>query len=221
MCGRFVRTFTVADLVDELGVSGANAEELPPNWNIPPTSHLHVVGYREGERVVRLMEWGLIPKWATDDKRQSSMINARVETAHEKPAFRNLVKSHRVVVPMSGFYEWDRQGANKVPYFFAPVGRSVLPVAGLWSSWSGGGEARSTVAILTTAANDDMAGIHDRMPCALEASQISGWLDPEIAALDVLGPLQHLAAGMLAHHRVSTRVNSVRNNGTDLIVPED
>lgn len=223
MCGRFVRTFTVADLVDELGVSSEVSEELPPNWNIPPTSRLHVIGNRDTKRVLRVMEWGLIPRWAKDDSRQSSMINARVETAHEKPAFRNLVKSHRVVLPMSGFYEWERSGQAKIPYYFTPKFTKVLPVAGLWSSWSGGtaGELRSTVAILTTQANDDMAGIHDRMPCLLRPEEISDWMNPEIDAMDVLAPLRTLDSGMLAYRRVSSRVNSVRNNGADLLVADD
>ena len=223
MCGRFVRTFKVADLVDELGVSAEGAEELPANWNIPPTSRLQVIGNRDGNRVVRVMEWGLIPRWAKDDSRQSSMINARVETAQEKPAFRNLVKSHRVVVPMTGFYEWERSGQAKIPYYFTPTDTEVLPVAGLWSSWSGGadGQSRSTVAILTTQANDDMAGIHDRMPCLLRPEEITDWLDPEIGATEVLGPLRSLGPGVLTHRRVSSRVNSVRNNGADLLVGED
>ena len=219
MCGRFVRTFTVEDLVSELEVEGENVPSLDSNWNIPPTSQLHVIGRREDHRVVRVMEWGLIPKWAKDDSRQSSMINARVETAHEKPAFRGLVRNHRVVIPMSGFYEWDRSGATKVPYYFSPLGKKILPVAGLWTSWSDpeDGQVRATCAILTTQANGDMAGIHDRMPCLLNSGEIDEWLDPAVEPMAVLEPLRDIAVGQLDHRRVSTRVNSVRNNDASLL----
>ena len=219
MCGRFVRTFTIADLVNELSVDASGVPALESNWNLPPTSKLHVVGHRDDRRVVRVMEWGLIPKWAKDDSRQSSMINARVETAHEKPAFRSLVKKHRVVIPMSGFYEWERSEKVKVPYFFSPVGRAVLPVAGLWSSWQdpANGETRATCAILTTQANDDMDNIHDRMPCLLRPEDIEDWLDADIDPVAVLEPLREIASGQLTHWRVSTRVNSVRNNDASLV----
>ena len=219
MCGRFVRTFTIGDLVSELEAVDATDVSLEPNWNIPPTSKVHIVGLREGQRVVRVMEWGLIPKWAMDTTRQSSMINARVESAHEKPAFRNLVRTHRVVFPMSGFYEWHRVGQTKTPYYFTPRAGNILFVGALWSSWTdpGSGTNRATVAMLTTNANEDMSEVHDRMPCVLNESDIDAWLNPGSDHLIELATAGTVPTGTLLKRQVDSRVNAVRNNGPDLI----
>ena len=222
VCGRFVRTFTNADLVAELQVVESTNVNLDANWNVPPTSRIAVIGFRDSKRALRIMEWGLIPKWSKDATRQSSMINARVETAHEKPSFRNLIKNHRVVIPMDGFYEWDRSGTKKQPYYFYPSTEKMLCVAGLWSSWDDptSGDTRSTVAMLTTEANSDMGGIHDRMPCLLRPEELDAWLDPKSDALVELATLRSAVPGRLNHHLVDPRVNSVRNNGPELIVPK-
>ena len=219
MCGRFVRTFTNTDLVTELQIMESANESLGANWNVPPTSKIAVIGVRDSKRALRIMEWGLIPKWSKDASRQSSMINARVETAHEKPSFRTLIKSHRVVIPMDGFYEWDRSGEKKQPFYFYPHSQRLLCVAGLWSSWVDptSGETRSTVAMLTTEANSDMCDIHDRMPCLLSYGDLETWLDPNADAIVKLALLRTLAPGRLNHYRVDSRVNSVRNNGPELI----
>jgi len=221
MCGRFVRTFTNSDLVTELQVMELTNSNLEPNWNVAPTSKIAVVGVRDSKRALRIMEWGLIPKWSKDATRQSSMINARVETAHEKPSFRTLIKSHRVVIPMDGFYEWDRSGAKKQPFYFYPDSQKLLCVAGLWSSWVDptSGETRSTVAMLTTEANSDMSGIHDRMPCLLTYDDLENWLDPNADAMVELASLRTLLPGHLKHHPVDSRANYVRNNGPELIEP--
>ncbi len=222
VCGRFVRTFTIADLVAELGVTpDAPLDETvaAPNFNIAPTALIPVVGVRDGLRMLRVMEWGLIPKWSKDDKQQSSMINARVETALEKPSFRSLTNKHRVVVPMSGFYEWNRAGAAKQPFYILDRTRTILPVAGLWSSWDDprSGLTRSTVAILTTAATSDINGIHDRMPCVLERDEVDSWLDSGTNPLQALTMAAHVKEGLLRSYPISVRVNSVQNNDFSLL----
>lgn len=185
-----------------------------PNYNLAPTQSACVLRMDEDSIVSVPLSWGLVPSWAKDASRASSMINARSETVTEKPSFRGLVAGNRCIVPMDGFYEWDRSDPRrKVPYFCSRRDGRLLLVAGLWTR-SPASASGTTFCILTRESGPDLVRVHDRSPVHLDAEDALAWLsDPE--------PPLHLAAPEnqppLTVRRVSTRVNSVRNNGPGLL----
>lgn len=226
MCGRFVGAYSTERLLAELG-DAASEIGVPldldasamtfgssPNYNVAPTQSVPVLHILEGRVVGVRMNWGLVPRWAKDASRASSMINARSETVTEKPSFRGLVKGHRCIVPMDGFYEWDRTDPRKkVPYFVHRDDGNLLLVAGLWTESPLVPSAKS-FCILTRESGDDLGRIHDRCPVHLDAGQAMEWLSDIDAPLELTGVQGN---PRLDPRRVSTEVNSVRHNGPQLI----
>ncbi len=209
MCGRFSFA-TPSEVVEE--VFGVDASSLGgPRYNIAPTQQVAVVRWREGRRQLAWVQWGLIPGWAKERSIGARLINARAETAAEKPAFRGAFKARRCLVPADGFYEWVRQGTGKQPYFITFQDGRPFAFAGLWELWSGGGEAVESCTLLTTAPNQVVAPLHDRMPAILPPEHWPLWLDPEVRDPRAVQPLlrPHPPQGMVAWP-VSTRVNSPR-----------
>ncbi|MEI2706044.1 MAG: SOS response-associated peptidase [Ilumatobacteraceae bacterium] len=231
MCGRFVSSNRADTIADFFGASFDSAITAPlqANYNVAPTTEVYgVTADTSGVRAVEVFRWGLVPPWAKDSKIASTMINARAETVAEKPAFKGLVKKHRLLIPMDGFYEWKRPADGpKQPMFIHRVDGLPLAVAGLWAAWrdrSGPDDAPwlHTCTVITTAANDMMRPVHDRMPVILPASTWDRWLDPASQDLDGLrGMLRAAPNSLLTMHPVSVAVNSVRNNGPELIDPLD
>ncbi|MEO1059620.1 MAG: SOS response-associated peptidase, partial [Actinomycetota bacterium] len=234
MCGRFVATADPERIAAYFGATPA-AEGLGENYNVAPTQDvLAVVERPDGDRRVEAFHWGLIPSWAKDKKIASRMINARAETLGEKPAFRGLFAKKRCIIPMDGFYEWqpgapggpvDAKGKpRKQPMFIHRNDDELLAVAGLWSAWKDPEDPEQrwlhSLTIVTTAANDTMRPVHDRMPVLLEPDQWARWLDPELRDTAQLVDLFDLSADRsLTMHSVSTEVNNVRNNRAELIEP--
>ena len=228
VCGRFLSTATAASIAELFDAEEPDID-LGLNYNVAPTQDVYAVLERPDHvRVVRSLRWGLVPVWAKDPSIGSRLINARSETAAEKPAFRDSLKRRRCIVPMSGFYEWKPGESThspgrpakqvKQPVLIERSDGELLAVAGLWSAWADpAAEPRvwqHTCTVLTTAANETMAPIHDRMPVILEREQWEAWLDPEehdVAALETL--LVPAASGILRMREVSTEVNNVRNRG--------
>lgn len=228
MCGRYVSTRTPQQLAEVFGAE-IDVDPLEPSYNVAPTNDVYAVvaGDPGGPPVIRAFRWGLVPSWASDAKIGSRMINARAETLAEKPSFKTLFRSRRLLVPMDGFYEWQVvPGAKaKRPLFIhRPDGRP-LAAAGLWSAWrdkTAGPDAPwlHTLSIITTAANETIAPIHDRMPAFLDESVWDEWLDPTDHDVEQLAHLLGPApAELLVADEVSTAVNNVRNKGPELIVP--
>ena len=233
MCGRFVSSHSADKLSQFFGAS-FEGDGLLPNFNVAPTQDvLAVVADAAGGRELVPFHWGLVPSWAKDIKIGSKMINARSETIAEKPAFKGLFKKHRLIIPMDGFYEWQEgsSGAEltkagkpiKTPMFIHRVDSAPLAVAGLWATWrdrAAGPDAPwlHSCTIITTAANETMAPVHDRMPVLLAESVWDEWLDPSNQDVDDLQRLLVPAPNdVLTFHAVSTAVNNVRNNGPDLL----
>jgi putative SOS response-associated peptidase YedK len=186
------------------------------------------------ERQLRTVRWGLVPFWAKDLSIGNRLINARVETVHEKPAFRRAFASRRCLLPADGYYEWypteQRTSAGKPlkqPFFIRPADGGVLAMAGLYEIWRDPEKAEDdpdrfvwTCTVLTTSAEDAVGRIHDRMPLLVEPDRYSAWLDPTGSAVEDLRELLVPAApGRLEAYPVSTRVNNVRNNGPQLLEP--
>jgi len=194
---------------------------FPPRYNIAPTQPVAIVRLdARSERRLELVRWGLIPSWVKDPAVFTTLINARSETAAEKPSFRGAMRHRRCLVPATGFYEWLGPAGRKRPHLFRPRAGGLLALAGLHEHWLGAdGSEIETMAILTTAANADVAPVHDRMPVILAPESFPGWLDcaPGSAA-GVMGLLVPAPEGLLEAVEVDARLNNVRNEGPDLIV---
>lgn len=228
MCGRFGLIPTPEQVEELFGL--IDLEEFPPRYNIAPTQPILIVingppqepGSNMPQRRSLLVRWGLIPGWAKDPKSLPLLINARSESAIEKPAFRAAMRHRRVLVPTSGFYEWKKVGPKeKQPYWVRPRGGGVIAFGGLMETWAEpGGSEIDTGAILTTAANDDLAPIHDRMPVVIKPEDFSRWLDCRTQEpRDVAELMQPVEPGFFEAIPVSDLVNKVANMGPDLMEP--
>ncbi|MGO8953990.1 MAG: SOS response-associated peptidase [Rhodomicrobium sp.] len=179
MCGRFTQLFTWEELYKLYNLSNPLAPNLRPSWNIAPTQDAGVIVPEEGGRMYRTMRWGLVPAWAKDLKIGNRTINARLETAQAKPAFRNAWKWRRCLVPASGFYEWremavpGRAKPAKMPFYVARKDRQPLTFAGIWERWKDG---MLSFTILTTGACDGIRDLHSRMPVMLAPQSFEAWL---------------------------------------------
>jgi putative SOS response-associated peptidase YedK len=190
MCGRFTLFEADKILSREFGVSGF--PPLSPRYNIAPSQPVAAVRAAPAGagRELALLRWGLIPSWSKDPAIGNRLINARAETAREKPSFRNAFRRHRCLIPASGFYEWQRQERGKQPYFVRMRDGRPFAFAGLWDRWESADEgAIETCTILTTAPNAVLAPIHDRMPVILPPAEYARWLDPSLRDTDSLAPL--------------------------------
>jgi len=231
MCGRYVATATD----DQLG--GLYGELVPygpppePSWNIAPTDHPRVVLERveDGavQRQLRSLAWGLVPSWSKSTKGGARMINARVETVLEKPAFRKAILKRRCVVPAAGYYEWQSTDDGKIPYFLHDQDQDVLSFAGLYELWPDPAKEHDdptrwfwSFTIITNPATDALGHVHDRSPLILPAGLHDIWLDPGNDDPDhITQLLGRIPEPRLVPRVVSTQVNNVRHDGPQLIEP--
>jgi putative SOS response-associated peptidase YedK len=177
MCGRFAQSFMPSRVRDEIPQVELEFEDAQPNSNLAPTSQIMTVIVKDGRLVLTRTHWGLIPPWAKDRKIGAKMFNARVETVHEKPLFKDAFKHRRCLIPVDGFYEWRKDSdGTKSPFFFSSSKGGLPYLAGLWEQWRdpATGEVVLSSTIVTTNADEVMAPIHDRMP--LIAWDPSGWI---------------------------------------------
>jgi len=227
MCGRFTLTdVNYAHLVEtfDLGPAGPAAAPptLVPRYNIAPTQPVAtVIRDPAGHNRLEVMLWGLIPHWAKDRTGQAKMINARGETVHEKPSFRDAFKRRRCLIVADGFYEWQPQaGATNQPMYITLKSRAPFGMAWLWSRWTDPetGEVPTTCPILTTTPNTLMEAIHNRMPVILPREQYAAWLDPAAVDPEILLPLiRPFDARLMTAYPVSPRVNRPTNDDPGLI----
>jgi putative SOS response-associated peptidase YedK len=241
MCGRYAAAKDPAALVEEFEVAAAPDEALRADYNVAPTKKVYLIADKQRDDIVErsllIARWGLVPSWAKDPSIGSRMINARAETVAQKPAFRRAFAQRRCLVPADGYYEWylptspdapvGKGGKPlKQPFFIHPADGSSLAMAGLYEWWrdstrdDGDPEAwRLTFTVITTAASDDVGRIHDRMPMTIPRADWAAWLDHSVGAADAAGFLMPAMAARLDAYPVSTAVNSVRNNGPELLEP--
>ncbi len=205
-----------------------SAPELAPRYNVAPTQPVGIVRYANniGRPEWTFALWGLIPSWSKDPGIGARLINARAETAPEKPSFRAAFKRRRCLIPADGFYEWKREGRARQPFHFT-VADGLFAFAGLWETWTGpdGGEIDSCT-ILTTEANDLVATVHDRMPVILATEDYAEWLATgQDATPRELTSLRHLLrpfpAAQMAARPVGKYVNSPHNEGEACIASPD
>lgn len=225
MCGRFTHLFTWRQLYELLALHGIECE-IPARYNVAPTQCAPVVVPDDsGLATLKQMQWGLIPSWADDPKIGSSLVNARGETVASKPAFRSAFKHRRCIVPISGFYEWKPIAGSKIkqPLYITPTDQGdIWLLAGLWEVWQSPDHAPlETFTILTTAANEAMAKIHDRMPVILEPDHARQWMSQ--AANVSASPSQLITqypSERMLFTPVSRLVNSPRNESPECIRPD-
>lgn len=225
MCGRFVAVTDPDGLARFMVVDERKAPDLEPNYNVAPTQQVHAVAEHDDRRHLVAFRWGLVPSWAKDPRIGNRLINARSESVATKNAFRSPLRKRRCLIPVDGFYEWQRnEGGGKVPHLIYRADGAPLAFAGLWSVWQDpeepDAEPLRTCTILTTGANDMMRRLHDRMPVILEPDAWDRWLDrdtqdpAEIA--DLLVPAD---SRLLGAYPVSAEVNNPRNNHEGLLEP--
>lgn len=225
MCGRSSLTLTEKQIEERFNAT-FYSDELArynplPNYNVAP-SHFHPVITQSDPRVIHLYRWGLVPFWAKNPSIGYKMINARKETILEKPAYREAVKTRRCLIPIDGFYEWQKSGKSKIPFRIIPTNTQVVSLAGLCETWKQpNGETLYTFTIITQEANDKISHIHNRMPAMLLPEIEEQWLDSEISPKDALEILTPYPDDYLDYYHVSTDVNSVKNNEAHLIDPID
>lgn len=200
------------------------ANDLPdvPNYNVCPTTPVHVIRNEGDGRKLVAMRWGFIPHWYKKPNDGPLLINARAETIAQKPAFRGACRERRAIMIASGFYEWTRDGDTRLPWYITRTDDAPLAFAAIWQSWQSKGEADDqlrTAAIVTTGANAPMSAIHHRMPVILEPQDVPLWLGENGKGAARL--MRAAPDDALVWHRVSTKVNSNRASGPALIEPFD
>jgi putative SOS response-associated peptidase YedK len=219
VCGRFA-LFASPELVAEY-FALAEPPALAPHYNLTPGQDIAAVRVdRDGERRLHALRWGLVPFWAKDAAIGRRLINARLDSLADKPAFREALTRRRCLIPASGFYEWGVDAAGKKqPFFIRPRGEPLLAIAGLWERWRApSGEPLETCVIVTTEANALLAPIHDRMPVLLARAAQDVWLD---ARSDVAAITELAARGPeLETWPVGTAVNDPRNDDERVIAPK-
>jgi putative SOS response-associated peptidase YedK len=212
MCGRFTLRAPASVVAEQFSLW--EVPPLEPRFNIAPTQPVAVVRLAQDQagprRELVMLRWGLIPSWAGDPAIGNRLINARAESAADKPAFRSAFRRRRCLVVADGFYEWQRAGKRRQPYFIRLADDRPFGIAGLWESWEGTGHAAiASCTLLTTEANDVVRPIHDRMPVILAPAAYGRWLDPAVAQPDRLTPLlTPYPGGEMTAYPVSTLVNS-------------
>jgi putative SOS response-associated peptidase YedK len=246
VCGRYGASWGVDDLVAEFEIDSVDlpdGDRLTADWNVAPTKPVYAVLTRrqkEGPaeepatRRLVVLRWGLVPFWAKDPKVGARMINARVESVAQKPAFREAFARRRCLLPADGYYEWTATENPagrpvKQPFFIHAHDGGTLAMAGLYEFWRDPARDRDdpsawlrTCTILTTTATDSIGHIHDRQPLFVEPRSWSDWLDPERQEVAGLADLLVAApVGGLTAYPVSTAVNDHRNNGPELALPVD
>jgi putative SOS response-associated peptidase YedK len=219
MCGRYTVTSSPEALRALLGYE--EQPNFPARYNIAPTQPIAIVRLVDGKRHFALVRWGLLPSWVKDPKTFTLLINARGESAADKPAFRAAMKRRRCLIPADGFYEWQAAGDRKRPFYVRAKSGAPLAFAGLWETWTGpNGEELETAAIVTTRANRTLAPIHERMPVIVPPEGFELWLNAnEVDATTAAALIAPAPGNLLEAYEISTAVNRTANDNPKLLEP--
>lgn len=225
MCGRFALSAMLTDIAEEFSTKAIPERTLPVDWNIKPTQDIYII---KNEKI-EIASWGIIAPWSKNLsealRSQSQAINARSETVHEKPTFRHAFRRNRCLIPASGYFEWATELGKyktKQPIYISHDEGRLLAFSGIYEKWiSPTGEERESVAIITRDAVNELATIHNRMPLFLPRDRWDAWMDPELQDIEKVRALMQLPKpdAKLRFWPVADLVNSIRNNGAELIAP--
>ncbi|MBD2775122.1 SOS response-associated peptidase [Iningainema tapete] len=220
MCGRYTLTQSPEAIAQAFQVKQHHQD---PKYNIAPTQMVEVVLHNpvRGDREIEQLRWGLIPSWTKDPGIGAKLINARSETAAQKPAFRSAFKHRRCLVIADGFYEWQLQNGKKQPFYFHLLDKKQFAFAGLWEQWeSPQNQKINSCTILTTTANELVQPIHERMPVILQEQDYDLWLDQKVfKPEDLQKILKPYVSEAMTAYPVSTLVNNPKHNSQDCIMP--
>jgi putative SOS response-associated peptidase YedK len=219
MCGRY--TLTASPEALRAFLCYAEQPDFPARYNIAPSQPIAIVRLVDGQRHFALVRWGLLPSWVKDPRTFTLLINARGESAADKPAFRAAMKRRRCLIPADGFYEWQATGDRKRPFYVHAKSGEPLAFAGLWETWTGpNGEELDTAAIVTTRANKTLSAIHDRMPVIVPPEAFDLWLNTsEVDATTAATLIAPAPDSLLEAHEISTAVNRTANDNPKLLEP--
>jgi len=214
VCGRFTLSTAPTAIAEHFGLG--ETPELGARFNVAPGQSIATISVSDADQRPTLSRrrWGLVPSWAKDAKIGSRLINARAETASEKPSFRSAMRRRRCLVPADGFYEWAGSKGSKQPYFIGLGDHALFAFAGLWERWTDPqGEVLESCALLTTAAAEPLRALHDRMPVIVDPVDYRLWMDPDVRDPDLVAHViaRNLGSG-LVFHPVSKHVNDVRHD---------
>ena len=219
MCGRFALARSPDEVTRLFDLDLDECADFTPRYNIAPTTNIPVIRRSPiHHNVLHMLRWGLVPHWSKDPTSGSRLINARSESLTEKPSFRSAFARRRCLISADGFYEWDRQGSVKQPYYFADANGEMLAFGGLWESWQAlDGTLLRTTCIITTDSRGEVALIHDRMPLIIRCNDVDNWLHGSVTAAQLLlKPDRFLKLRSLP---VSRNVNRVAAEGLQLLKP--
>ena len=231
MCGRFVATTPVSQLLSEFSIDGIDERVDPallpsePRYNVAPRSMISIIRNDSARRVLSVVRWGLVPSWAKDLSVGDKLTNARAETLAEKPSFRAALAKRRCAIPVDGYYEWKRLANDpkkKQPVYFTRRDGHPMVFAGLWEVWRDPANPDAvvrTTAIITTSPNHFASEVHSRIPVILERDALADWLDPGTELGVAQGLLQPAAEDVLNRWDVSTLVNRASVDVPELIRP--
>jgi putative SOS response-associated peptidase YedK len=219
MCGRYEVHTPVEEIARRFDAALAGqAAGLAPRYNVAPSLGFPAVRMRDGERELTAFTWGLLPSWSKDLS-GTKPINARAETIFEKPMFRTAIRRRRCLIPANGFYEWQQRPGAKQPWHVGMADGSLFAFGGIWEYWAKQGAAPVvSCAIIVTGANELMRTIHECMPVIVAPEDYARWLSDELQDPVEIGEmLVPYPAEEMRAYPVSTRVNSVKNDGPELI----
>ena len=225
MCGRYALSAMISDIAEEFSANSVPGISLPADWNIKPTNDVYIIK----NQAIEIASWGMIAHWSKSDdeaaKSQSSAINARSESVHEKPTFKSAFRSNRCLLPATGYYEWASELGKyktKQPIYISRDDNKLLAFTGIFQSWtSPSGKVIQSVAIITRQAVGQLALVHSRMPVFLPRERWQDWMNPKINDVERIRSLMDVPTpdANLRFHPVSSAVNSIAGSGPGLIEP--
>jgi putative SOS response-associated peptidase YedK len=225
MCGRYALSAAISDIAQEFSTNSAPELSLPADWNIKPTNDVYIIK----NQAIEIASWGMIAHWSKSDdeavKSQSSAINARSESVHEKPTFKSAFRSNRCLLPATGYYEWASELGKyktKQPIYISRDDNKLLAFTGIFQSWtSPSGRVIQSVSIITRQAVGQLALVHSRMPVFLPRDRWADWMNPKINDVATIRSLMDIPNpdANLGFHPVSSAVNSITGSGPELIEP--
>ncbi|HAG53845.1 MAG: hypothetical protein ABR64_02005 [Actinobacteria bacterium BACL2 MAG-121001-bin67] len=225
MCGRYALSAAISDIAEEFSTNSAPELSLPADWNIKPTNDVYIIK----NQAIEIASWGMIAHWSKSDdeaaKSQSSAINARSESVHEKPTFKSAFRSNRCLLPATGYYEWASELGKyktKQPIYISRDDNKLLAFTGIFQSWtSPSGRVIQSVSIITRQAVGQLALVHSRMPVFLPRDRWADWMNPKINDVEKIRSLMDIPnpEANLGFHPVSSAVNSITGSGPELIAP--
>lgn len=219
MCGRYTLLANEVEVLKEFGLSNS-IPDYQPSYNIAPGQNVLAIIHDGKKKRAGYLKWGLVPSWAQDPKIGYKMINARSETAHEKPSFKKLMARKRCLIVADSFYEWKKTDDGKQPKRIQLKGRRLFAFAGLWDKWKNGDEELFTCTMLTKDANEFMRDIHHRMPIILPKEKEDEWIEPiELRPEAAKQFVSQLEMDEMTAYDVNTYVNAAKNNDEACIAP--